>query len=43
MAKKAPKEQLGTQMIKELSDELKYVKSELEEHEALWFDLQSKL
>ena len=33
----------NTQMIKELSDELKNVKSELEEHEALWFDLQSKL
>ena len=33
----------NTQMIKELSDELKNVKSELEQHEALWFDLQSKL
>ena len=34
---------ITAQMIKELSDELKNVKSELEQHEALWFDLQSKL
>ena len=33
----------NTQMIKELSDELRNINNDLEKQEALWFDLQSKL